>query len=111
MRWIVFIVFITNLFAVESIELIHYDPFKQAKKIIISQKKQQPIVMDKPKPLRISAIFNDKVFINGKFYRVSDRIYSYKIVKIGKNKVVMRKKDKVVVLYFMKKNHFQMKEK
>ena len=40
--------------------------------------------------LKIYAIFQNRVNINGKWFKVGDNIYGYKIVKINKNFVLLK---------------------
>jgi len=48
--------------------------------------------------LKIFAIFNDKVNINGKWYKVGDEVENYKILKITFDKVFLEKGGKVIIL-------------
>ena len=44
--------------------------------------------------LKIYAIFQNRVNINGKWFKVGDNIYGYKIVKIDKNFVLLKNKNR-----------------
>ena len=48
--------------------------------------------------LKIYAIFNNKVNMNGKWYKLGEEINGYKIVKILKNGVVLKKANKYFYL-------------
>ncbi len=81
-----------------------YDPFMQTKKIFI--KKRDLKVATKPSakitPLTLITILNDRAFINSKWYKKGDKLYGYKIVYIGDDKVVLKKDNKVKYLQIKK---------
>jgi len=84
---------------------IHYDPFytqdlskKQQK---LPQKSKQILEntsQTKHKKLILSSIFDRQAFINLKWYKENQKIYDYTIIKIDKNSVFLKNKNKIVVL-------------
>jgi len=54
-----------------------------------------------PQKMKIYAIFNNKVNINGKWKNIGDYVNDYKIIKIYSNYVVLRKNNKIKILKFL----------
>ncbi len=79
-----------------------YDPFGSVQKII--QKDRRPTA---PKPvvsaLHLFAIFGDKAYINGRFYRVGERVGGFYIIKITNDYVLLERKGKKKILFLRKK--------
>ena len=82
---------------------VPYDPFAPAQKII--QKSRRAPLPSKPpaSKLHLLAIFGDKAYIDGRFYRVGDRVGGYRIVKIADDYVLLEKKGKMKILFLAKK--------
>ena len=85
--------------------VLKYDPFfpnnkKEDKKIKKNHIKQTAV-----ENYKLKAILNQKAFINKKWYKIGDIIDSYKIDKIGSEKVLLvrGKKSKVLSLTSPKK--------
>ncbi len=78
---------------------VKYDPFYKAQKLL---KKKKAKSFSGTLKLTLSAIYNERAYINGKFYKVGDKIEGYKIYKIGKNFVILKKRGKKRVLYLVK---------
>ncbi len=79
--------------------VLRYDPFfpKRAKE----KKKSKKQLFKKPvakKSYRLKAILNKKAFINKKWYETGDIIGSYKIDKIGNEKVLLVRGKKSIIL-------------
>ncbi|WP_187647363.1 hypothetical protein [Nitrosophilus labii] len=79
---------------------VKYDPFYKAQKLLKKKKKIKSV--SRTLKLTLSAIYNERAYINGKFYKVGDKIEGYKIYKIGKNFVILKKRGKKRVLYLVK---------
>jgi len=60
----------------------------------------------KPKPiiLKLYGIFNDKVNINKKWYKIKSKIYGYRLVKIKNISVILKRKRKKLELFLREKN-------
>ncbi len=61
--------------------------------------------------LELTAILNDKAYINGRFYKIGDTISGYKIVKIADSYVVLKKKDKMKILFLGKRRFLRVGER
>ena len=88
---------------------VHYDPFIKAKKIIKRAKEPalSPAKVVRPR-FELSAIFNDKAFINGRFYKVGDRISGYKVSEIKENYVIFQKNGTKMIVPLVKKHVLEM---
>ncbi|WP_456428420.1 hypothetical protein [Nitratifractor sp.] len=54
--------------------------------------------------LVLKAIVNDRAFINGKWVGLGDKVLGYRVEKIEDNKVLLKKDNKSVRLYFRERN-------
>ncbi len=81
---------------------VNYDPFYKASKIIKTAKKRKVLQRIPVQRLRLYAIFNDKAYINGRFYAIGDRIGEYKLVSIKKDYVLLSKKGTIKMLPLLK---------
>jgi len=108
MRFLIIIFFIVYAFGdvkrivnkIEDIENIKYNfiPYNNYNPFEGEEFKPKNKGVKKEKKtfvLKIDAIFNDKVYINGKWYKVGDEIYGNKILKIYHTKVVFIKNGKI----------------
>jgi len=59
--------------------------------------------------LKIFAIFNNKVNINGKWFKLGDYINGYKIIKITSNGIYLMKKSKIIYLKLVSNNILKVK--
>ena len=57
-----------------------------------------PTIKENKINLKIYAIFNQKVNINGKWYQIGNEINGYKIINITSNSVLLKKGSKILVL-------------
>lgn len=89
----------------KTVALVHYDPFKKAKVLLKSDAKRVPHISHRKKPLRIDAILNKKVYINGKFYGVGKTVDGYKIVTIT-NKYIKVTKNRRILTIPLIKSHY-----
>ncbi len=83
------------------------DPFvykREIKKIV--KTKNGKTVKEKPKKaiLKLFAIFNNKAKINGKWYRVRQKVGNYKVLRINKNSVILRDGGKRITLFLRKRD-------
>ncbi len=58
----------------------------------------------KPIIFHLYAILNDTVRINDKWYKLGSKIYSYRIIKIKNNSVILKNKRKKIELFLRKKD-------
>lgn len=103
MKATLFLLFFGMVFAKEIVELkVQYDPFQKAKKLIAKKEniklkddlalKSIKVKMKikkrvKRRPPTITAIFNNKVFIDGKLFGVGQKVKGFKIAKVTKRGV------------------------
>ena len=48
--------------------------------------------------LKIYAVFNDKININGKWYKIGDEVQGYKILKVSDRYLLLKKDGKIFTL-------------
>ncbi len=90
MRWMIISLLAISCFS-KTLDLpVKYDPFVKAQKII-KRHKAVPIRIKRARTLHLVAIFNDKAYIDGKFYHVGDKIDGYVIEKIDKRGVLLKR--------------------
>ncbi len=92
----------------ESIINMIKDPFvykKEIKKIAKDAKaSKKGIKPKKKKVLKLLAIFNNKVKIGDKWYRLYQKIGEYRVSKIANGYVILRNRYKKIKLYLRKKD-------
>jgi len=85
-----------------SLELLEKtpNPFAIVKKVVAPTKKikqkikiKKPIAVVPTESYTLTAILNHAGFINKKWYRVGDKIGSYKVVHIGKTSATLKRGD------------------
>ena len=103
-----FLIMITVLLS-NTLPPINYDPFYKAQKLLKKPKRVQ--VFSKPIQLKVYAIYNNRAYINGKFYKIGDKIAGYKLYKIYDNYVVLKSKSKLKVVYLIKNRILKMRNK
>ncbi len=84
-----------------ALPFVHYDPFYKSQKILHTSIEKKA----EKKSLILNAIFNNKAFIDGKFYTIGDNIGAYKIKKINKEFVVIQNHKIIKVLRLQQKQH------
>lgn len=109
---IVFILISIMLYADISNILFKIKELQNSKKIFLSMPEYNFFSILKPKneliqtktvienenlPLKIYAVFNNKVNINGKWLKVGENFQGYKIIKINYNKIVVKKDNKYMI--------------
>ncbi|NPA65071.1 MAG: hypothetical protein GXO16_08875 [Epsilonproteobacteria bacterium] len=79
---------------------------KKLKNPFVSEKKIEKIVKvvkKRPKKrgirLSLTSIFGNRARINGRWYKVGDRVAGYRLVHIGNNYVVLKRGNKTLRLY------------
>ncbi|MRI58255.1 MAG: hypothetical protein C6H99_01980 [Epsilonproteobacteria bacterium] len=83
---------------------VAYDPFVIPKP---SHTPRPKPTLPGSKPLRLYGIFDGKAFINGKFYRVGQRVAGAKIVQIKECCVILVRGRKKIVLPLRKETILQ----
>ena len=106
MNKIILIFIIATITEAKVIDIIHYDPFLKAKIILQTDTKMPEPSVYHPKRFSISAILNNKVYINGKFYKKNDIIYGYKIVRVSDKYIRVIKNNKNRIIWLIKPHNF-----
>ncbi len=94
------------IFKIKKIEnskkiFLKYPPYNIFINKQITNNIQQTIIQSSPLiNMKIYAIFNNKVNINGQWKKEGDYINDYKIIKIHPNFIVLRKNNKIKLLKF-----------
>jgi len=81
-----------------SLELLEKtpNPFAIVKKVVKKKepiKIQEPIVVIPTEIYDLTAVLNHSAFINKKWYKVGDKIGSYKVIHIGKTSATLKRGD------------------
>jgi len=107
----IFVLLFLSLFIVvqmdaKPLSVPAYDPFRQTQKIL----KTTPVVhnvVHKRKTYALYAIYDDKVNINGKFFRLGQKIDRYcSLLKIEEDRVLLKcQKNIKTVEFFTKKTY------
>ncbi len=92
-------------FASQSLPMVHYDPFYKSQKIL-KVRKLKANYPNRFRKLHLTAIYNDKAYIDGKFYRVGQRVGEYELVRITQNGVVLKKNTQRLILRLAKPKNF-----
>jgi len=85
-----------------ELNIPHYDPFKRAKPLL--KRKSSKKYVYKARPSKLTAVFNKKAFINGKWYEKGDHLSEGKLVKIQNERVYIKQGNKMKVLLLKRKN-------
>jgi len=87
-----------------------YDPFHRTQPLL--HKKTKKVKTAKKREAQVSAIMNDKAFIDGRWYKKGDVISEGKIIKISSYYVVLKKGTKTKTLKLQShKKMFKIDEK
>ena len=80
---------------------VKYDPFKKGEEVVqkIFNKKRQD------KTLYVTAILNNKVFINSRWYRVGDKVAGYKILQLKEDSILVKNSKKVLKFSIKRRNN------
>jgi len=103
---ILLVIALTVTIEAEPLKVPNYDPFKQTQKIL---KKKRVVykVKARKKGYTLYAIYDNKVNINGKFYRLGERIGSCSVWKIFEDKVLLKCHRKIKTLEFIKRKSYK----
>lgn len=71
-----------------AVEYRVYDPFKRAAPLV--KRSGRGFAAHRPVPIRVTAILNDRAFINGRWVRAGEYLGRYKIARIGATGVVLK---------------------
>ena len=83
---------------------VAYDPFHTAQKIIQTKASTAPrATIQNNHPLHLYGIWNEKAFIDGKFYSRGAIIQGYRIVAILSDRVILQKNKKKKILTLFQK--------
>lgn len=82
-------------FAANFSEPFDYDPFMEIANVLNVDENGNVI---KPKPAIASAVFLDKAYINGKWYKTGDTFGDYNITSITTNSIELSNKSKTKIL-------------
>ncbi|WP_151901010.1 hypothetical protein [Sulfurimonas hydrogeniphila] len=89
-----------------SLPIVNYDPFYKSQKILhtrhASKRQSNSFVL--------SAIYNNRAFVNNRFYTVGEKIQGYKIKKIYKQSVVLQNRSRLKILHLQKNHLIQIKQ-
>jgi hypothetical protein len=83
---------------------VSYDPFNTNKTKFVkkatkkSNSLKKVISKKQPSKLALSMIFNKKAFINGTWYKENEKLADYRITRINKDIVVLKKNNKYTTL-------------
>ena len=71
-----------------AVEYRVYDPFKRAAPLV--KKSSREHLAPAPAPIRVTAVMNDRAFVNGRWVHAGEYIGRYKIARIGSTGVVLK---------------------
>jgi len=84
----------------QNLNIPKYDPFKRAKPLLKQKKSGKPTY--KPASKELTAVFNGKAFINGRWYDKGDTLAEGKLVKVSADSVQLKKGKKIKTLRLRK---------
>lgn len=70
----------------------------------VTKTKRANIISKSEKRLRLEAVINKSALINGKWYKLLDRVGKYKLIDITKENVILSFKRKKLLLSLKKRN-------
>ena len=96
--------------AQQELSIPQYDPFKRAQPLLKEKKSGRRTY--RPAPKELTAVFNDKAFINGRWYQKGDVLPEGRLVKIKPTQVYLKKGSTIKVLTLKKsKNLLKISQK
>lgn len=107
MRKIFFISIYLTIASANPLPLVHYDPFYKSQIILHTHTHKRV----QNRSLTLSAIFNNRAFINNKFYTIGEKIRGYRIEKIYRHYIVLQGHNSIIVLHMQKKHLLQINNK
>lgn len=99
------LLFASLLFGSAGLPIIKYDPFYKAQKILKKPKKKH-FTLERKRELQLTAIYNQKACINGRFYKRGDKVYEYKVAKVLPKAVVLQKGNSMRVIHLINKSGY-----
>lgn len=94
----------------QDLSIPKYDPFKRAKPLLKRKKSGKSTY--KPLPVQLTAIMNNKAFINGRWYKKGDSISEGKLIKVNRTSVYLKQGKKIKILPLKKsKNILEISQK
>ncbi len=94
----------------QSLSVPGYDPFKRAKPLLIRKNSGKTVY--RPLPLQLTAVMNNKAFINGRWYKKGQLTSEGKLVKINSTSVYLKQGKKIKILPMKKsKNLLEISQK
>ena len=87
----------------QALSVPQYDPFKRAKPLLKRKKSGRSVY--KPLPAQLTAVMNDKAFINGHWYKKGESISEGKLVRINSTSVYVQQGKKIKILPLKKKKN------
>ena len=96
------------LVVAESLQLpVVYDPFEGVQHRIKKEHKTRSATKKQKISLVVSAIFNNKAFINKKFYTIGEKIGKYRVVEITSTYVILEGANHKVLLPLLRKKYLK----
>jgi len=92
----------STVISAAPLHIIHYDPFKKTK-VLLKRSTPQNIPL-KRHTLKFTAVFNNKAYINGKFYGINSVVNGYKIIHIHNKFIQVKKHGKISTIPLIKQN-------
>ena len=80
----------------KELQISHYDPFKKAQPLL--QKKSYKTRTRRKSKIELSAVLNEKAFINGKWYTKGELTSGGRVMKITRNSVYLKDKAGTKIL-------------
>ncbi|GEM_PF-1657244 len=88
-----------------------YDPFVETAPILAKAKESGSVSMEKilpNPPLRVSAVLNDRAFVNGRWVKKGDKIGEFKVISISQKRVVLYSGKKRIIVPLKKRSIIKM---
>ena len=82
------------------LKIPHYDPFKRARPLLIKKSTKQKV--HRSLPTELSAVFNHKAFINGRWYKKGDVLSEGRVIEVREDSVYLKKGHKIKIFKLKK---------
>jgi len=99
---IIAIFLLSTTIIAKPLHIVHYDPFKKAK--VLLKRTAPKTIYFQHKTLKITAIFNNRAYINGRFYGINSIVNGYKIIHIHDKFIQVKKHGKISTIPLIKQN-------
>jgi len=103
---VVFSLFALHLYAGEPLAVPNYDPFKQTEKIL-NKHNVVTTPLKQKKAYILYAIYDEKVNIDGRFYKIGDKVGRCNLWKIMQEKVLLQCHNKLKTVEFLTKRTYK----